>query len=341
MNDGDNMNTNPETLHFKALKQIKPSLHFNPDNDFYVWREKVKKQFDLILKKPPKILNSPPEIKFEKRHDGYNEIRFIFESEKGYFVPCHYLYPANVTGKIPVIICLQGHSPGMHISLGVAHNEKEQISIDGDRDFALQAVKQGYGALVMEQRCFGECGANEENKNRGGCNQTAMQALLLGRTLIGERALDISRAVDCIEFLPYVDVEKIGCMGNSGGGTAAYYASCTEERIKAIMPSCAVCTIEDSIFSLSHCQCNYMPDMLKYFEMADLSCLLAPRKLIVISGIKDKIFPNIGVQKAFDSIKAVYAAANAQDNCVLVSGQEGHRFYADIGWSAFKELTGW
>ena len=27
-----------------------------------------------------------------------------------------------------------------------------------------------------------------------------------------------------------IDINKIGCMGNSGGGTATYYAACMEER---------------------------------------------------------------------------------------------------------------
>ena len=51
----------------------------------------------------------------------------------------------------PVMICLQGHSTGMHISLGrpVYPGDVEMVS-GGDRDFGLEILKEGYAALVLE-----------------------------------------------------------------------------------------------------------------------------------------------------------------------------------------------
>ena len=80
---------------------------------------------------------------FVKEHSDYTEIRFTYQSEAGVFVPCHFLKPHGATREMPVVICLQGHSTGMHISLGNAKFEGDEESIKGDRDFCIQAVKEG------------------------------------------------------------------------------------------------------------------------------------------------------------------------------------------------------
>ena len=107
-----------------------------------------------------------------------------------------------------------------------------------------------------------------------------MVAMLMGRTLIGERIWDISRAIDILEHFSEIDMERVAIIGNSGGGTVAFYAACMDERIKVVMPSCSVCTYKCSTTATRHCTCNYILGTAKYFDMGDLSCLIAPRKLI-------------------------------------------------------------
>jgi hypothetical protein len=168
-----------------------------------------------------------------------------------------------------------------------------------------------------------------------------MVALLLGRTMIGERVWDVSRAIDVLGEFPEIDVGRTACMGNSGGGTITYFAACLDERISVAMPSCYVCTFRDSIGMIDHCEDNYLPGILQFFEMGDLACLIAPRPLVVVAGRKDLIFPIDGVEETFDTIQRIYAAASAPDRCKLVVGPEGHRFYADLAWPSFRELAGW
>ena len=73
--------------------------------------------------------------------------RIRFTAEPGEDVPGWLLKPKGAKAPLPVMICLQGHSPGMHISIGEARNEAERRSIAGGRDLALQAVAQGWAAL--------------------------------------------------------------------------------------------------------------------------------------------------------------------------------------------------
>ena len=238
------------------------------------------------------------------------------------------------------MVCLQGHSTGMHISLGVPRFPGDQEDIDGDRDFAVQAVKRGYAALAVEQRAFGECGGTEKGPD---CFQPAVQALMLGRTLIGERCWDIKCALDTVfDLFPVIDRSRVALMGNSGGGTTTFYAAALYPFISAAMPSCAFSGYLPSIGAQKHCICNYIPGIMKEFDMAELVGLIAPRPLVIVSGQHDGIFPVDSAKEQFSIARSsYYAPLGAGDRIRHVIGVQGHRFYAKDAWPVFEELTGW
>lgn len=332
-------NYNPNNCHQYIMKNRKRKMGFNPDRDFSRWQDEMQEKFKQIVGEMAEEVPLNIRVEYETEHDGYSEKRFTFTSEQYADVPCHLIIPEG-KGPFPVIITLQGHSSGMYLSLGEAKDDHDHELLDGDRDFGLQAIDNGYAALVMEQRCFGER-EDREREEGSRCHQATMTALLLGRTMVGERVLDVKRGIDVLETFPVIDNNKIGLMGHSGGGTVTYYATCLEPRIKAAMPSCSICTYRDSIGSIYHCEDNYLPGAYKYFEMGDLAGLIAPRPLIVVAGKEDPIFPIEGVKENFDIIKNIYDAAGVADKCQLVIGEGGHRFYAEQAWPVFNELTGW
>ena len=260
----------------------------------------------------------------------------MLNTEPRYYTPCHLLIPKGKK-KVSVVICLQGHSPGMHLSLNRFKNETEkEQEPNRDWDTALRAVGEGYAAIALEQRAFGEC----ENEHTNGlrCHLSTMQALLLGRTLLGERCWDVMKLIDVLDEFDRIETANIACIGNSGGGTVTYFVSCLDERINIAMPSCYVCNFQQSIFNMYHCECNFVPDFLKYFELEDLSCLIAPRKMLIVAGKKDDIFLIDGVHIAYDAIRRIYTKAGAEENCMLVLGEDGHRFYADLAFPVFNTL---
>ncbi|NLF00067.1 MAG: hypothetical protein GX601_03730 [Anaerolineales bacterium] len=337
-------NLAPEIYHEHWLKTIVPSLAFDPARQFGAWRTEIDARLHELMGTLPEPGRLDVRVEYDREADEFREIRFVFTSEPYVDVPCHLLLPLEGQAPFPVVICLQGHSTGMHISLGRPLYPGDEESIAGDRDFARQAVRQGYAALALEQRCFGErkdARPPEVHTFTHGCRHASMVALLLGRTMIGERVWDVSRAIDALAQFPQVDTARIGCMGNSGGGTITYFAACLEPRITVAMPSCYVCTFRDSIGRIDHCEDNYLPGALRYFEMGDLAGLIAPRPLIVVAGQEDPIFPIAGVEETYATIQAIYQAAGAADHCRLVVGGGGHRFYAELAWPAFRELSGW
>ncbi len=326
----------PHDIGYNILKSIVPAMCYDGTVPYYEWQSAAREKLNTLLGLPYERCPELFEIEFEKEHDDYHETRFSFQSEEGYFVPCHLLVPKNAAAPLPLMICVQGHSTGMHMSLGVPLYEGDMEKIElNDKDFAIQTVAQGFCAVTIEQRCMGECGGTPKPD----CGLTAMTDILIGRTLIGERVWDIQRLIDAIiVHFPQVDAENIYCMGNSGGGTSTFYAACTDVRIKAAMPSCSVCEYEDSITPMKHCDCNYIPGIRKYFEMGDLCGLVAPRKLVIVAGTEDNIFPLEGTKKTFARAQSLFKSSGVGDSCALVLGNGGHRFYADDAWPVFLRL---
>ena len=338
------MNMNPALHNLELIKAIKPAYRYSGEEDFAVWQAKARARLRELLG-IDEILKNKPEsdgftVEYVKEENEYVEYRFVITSEIGYSFPSVMRVPKNVKAPIPVILTLQGHSTGMHISLGKPIFERDHESISGgDRDFVVRALKEGFAAVAIEQRNFGECGGLKT----GGpdCHVSSMSAILNGRTTIGERAVDTSAVIDAlIANFDFLDTENIMLMGNSGGGTATYYTACLDERIKLAMPSCAVCTYKHSIAAMKHCVCNFVPNIAKDFDMGDLAGLIAPRKLIIVNGKEDNIFPDEGVRETYEIVKELYRYAGVSENCALVTGAMGHRFYADDAWPVLHRMTG-
>jgi len=342
------------TLHFKNYKEkFSPSyfqmglmkkapkeISFSEDVVYEMWRRRLKEKLRELI---GPMYKEKGKVEFRVLKDDetkdYTIKKIIFPTAPETMNMAYLLVPKDGQQRHPAMVCLQGHSQGAFISAGNYFGEGgKDFKIDGDRDFAIQAVKNGFVALAIEQRCFGE---REERllkqKIDNRCWDATMHALMLGHTLLAERITDVVRGIDLLQQFPFVEKGRIGCMGNSGGGTVTYYAACLEDRIKVAVPSCSFCTYEDSIMQIGHCMDNYIPDSLKYFGMEDLAGLIAPRNLIIVAGEKDPIFPISGVRKAFRRSKEIYKKSGFSDRIKLIIGPEGHRFYAALTWPYIKK----
>ncbi len=329
---------NSQKYEFETLKNSKPILEFDENRDFNKWRADVREKLADLLGLPLPKCDAEIEMEHTKEYSEYTEYKFKVQTEPGYFVPCYLLIPANTTKPLPLTVCLSGHGGGMHVAAGIAKTEEDKKALESWRHRAMgpRSVKEGRCALIIEARNFGESSLEGYGTS---CTEAAKIAILMGRTVIGERVWDAMRILDAVgEKFDEIDMTDIVCTGNSGGGTATYYLACMDERITAAAPSCSICTYEESIAAMEHCMCNHIPSIRKYFEMGDLAGLIAPRKLVVAAGKEDTIFPISGTEKTFETIKKIYKKAGAENNCALVIGDGGHLNYADHIWEKLHSM---
>lgn len=280
-----------------------------------------------------------------KELDDHIREEWLLQVEPTMTIPFYLLRPLGAdlsNASLPLVLTPHGHNhPELYV--GIYNNEAERQSIqDGDRDIAVQAVREGYLVISPTVRGFGDTRNKEdlENNRLHSCRIRLLHGLLVGRTAIGERVWDISRLIDWALENEAVDPERIAITGNSGGGTISVFAPACDTRIRVAMPASYFCTFTDSIGSIHHCDCNYVPGILQLGEMYDVAGLIAPRPFRAINGVEDAIFPIEATRHAYAELKKIYAAAEAESHCELYEGDGGHRYYREGAWPFLRQHFG-
>ena len=339
----EEMNTHfsPTENHKCLMSQMVPSLGYD-GGAVSQWQTTLRRKVrQLVGEMPEDRCPLRPRRLWQREHPLGSIEKIVFTSEPFADVPAYICLPREAKPPYTFMICLQGHSTGMHNSIAVQRDDDTKpLEVEGDRDFGLSCMQRGIAALCIEQRSFGE---RREQKQQHvathGCHDATMHALMLGRTLIGERVYDVDRGIDYLATRRDADMRSIGVMGNSGGGTISVFSAALLPRLAFAMPSCYFCTFRDSVMSIYHCMDNYIPGLLKVAEMSDIMGLFAPKPVVIVAGEGDGIFPIRATRRAFRELQRIYSACGSQSRCHLVVGAGGHRFYADDAWPVMlKEI---
>jgi len=335
------MHLSPSETHGHLMSRITPSLRYD-GGDVREWQRRLRRKLRHVVgDEPRERCDLRVRSMWRRKHPLGMIEKIAFTSEPRADVPAYVCLPKDVEPPYSFVICLQGHNSGMHNSIGVEReDETKPLEVEGDRDFAIQCMSRGMAALCIEQRAFGERRElKQENRFPQVCHDTAMHALMLGRTLIGERVYDVDRGIDYLASRGDANMKSIGVMGNSGGGTISMFSAALLPRIAFAAPGSHFCSFRDSVMSTRACNCNYLPGLLKYADMPDIMGLFAPRAVVFVNGRGDHIFPIRATRRAFRDLQRIYDACGAKDRCHLVVGKDGHRFYADDAWPVMlKEI---
>ena len=101
------MDINGLLCHDNVTKSMQPKLSYNDQQDFLTWKTEVKNKLIELLGLDVIAENAcslQMEIVEEQQKDGYKQIRFEFESEKGAVVPCYLLIPDTKKEKSRIMI---------------------------------------------------------------------------------------------------------------------------------------------------------------------------------------------------------------------------------------------
>lgn len=318
------------------------------------WHEELEHRLVAVLggfpsRHPPL---DPVTLEEEENRDFRIE-KVAFQSEPDVWTPCYVLTPRHVSPPYRPVIALHGHGIG-----GAAHvvgrileeslREREEAHIARHNyDYAAQLARHGFMVVAPEQRGLGErleswpqaiTMDDGDPIWRKSCRSVALNALLLGKTLIGLRVLDVMRTIDYIAARAEPKTTGIGCLGLSGGGTTTLFAAALDPRITVAVISGYLNTFRDSIMSIPHCDCNYLPGILQYAEMADIAGLIAPRPVLIESGTRDPIFPIAASKAAFEELSQVYRLLGTPERLKHEIFEGEHRFF---GCEAFSWLDSW
>lgn len=257
------------------------------------------------------------------RGDGFTVRNIYFQTRPGVYATAN-LYAPEGKGKFPAVVVMMGHSTN-----GKLYENYQSVG--------QSLAREGYVAL-----CIDPWGAGERSTIHGTFEYhgSALGASLLniGETLMGMQLTDNMRAVDLLSSLSYVDKNKIGATGASGGGNQTMWLAAIDERVKAAMPVVSVGTF-DSYVMAHNCVCEVLPKGLGFTEEWGVLSLVAPRAIKMCNHNQESnptFFP-FEMLKSFAKAKPVFELNGVGDNIGYEFFERPHGYFPDdrralLGW---------
>jgi hypothetical protein len=230
--------------------------------------------------------------------------------EPGCGMDAYLLHPAEMQGKLPGVVVF--HSTSVHTIHQPAGFEDAE-----SHHLGLHLAQQGFVTLCPRNFIW----------NYPTPQPTYLDAISeLHRRHPGWRGMakmlfDGMRAVDYLQSLPFVDKERLGCIGHSLGAKETLYAMAFDERLKAGVSS------EGGIgLSFSNWEADwYLGSDIRAADFGhdnhEVVALAAPRAFLLIGGEDadgSKSWPYIA------RAKEVYDLVEAPDRIGLLTHSSGH-----------------
>ena len=260
-----------------------------------------------------------PRIVGTLKRDGYRVEKIIFESRPNHHVTANFYIP-EATTPIPGVLLPCGHS------------DNGKAYVDYQRACILLA-RNGMAVLCYDPIGQGERYQMLDGKGkpvvRGTTEHTmaGIGALLVGRQLASYRIWDGLRALDYLASRPEVDAARLGCTGNSGGGTMTSYLMALDDRIAVAAPSCFITSLERLFATIGpqDAEQNITGQVAAGMEHADYLTLRAPKPTLLTVGTRD-FFDIQGSWDTFREVKLIYGRLGFGERVDLFESDEEHGF---------------
>ena len=258
-----------------------------------------------------------PHVFDERRHDDYSVLKVYFESLPGFFVTGN-LYRPSGAGPFPAILSPHGHW---------TNGRLENTEITSTPGRAINLARQGF--VVFSYDMIGYTDSRQLPHDFGGQREN-----LWGLSLSGLQLWNSIRSVDFLESLPEVDRGKIGCTGESGGGTQTFLLAAVDERIKVAAPVNMI-----SLHMQGGCLCENAPGLRLDTNNVELAATIAPRPLLMVSATGD--WTNETPQVEYPAMRRVYTLFGAEDRVHAVQFQAPHNYNRDSREAVYAWMARW
>ncbi|NQT17311.1 MAG: VCBS repeat-containing protein, partial [Planctomycetes bacterium] len=270
------------------------------------------------------------EIVKEETTPHYNRIRLTYAAEPGDRVPAYLLVPHDIQGKAPAMLCL-------HQTTGIGKGEPAGLGGRPTLHYAHELASRGYVAIVPDYPSFGDYPFDF---------QAAGDRYASGSM---KAIWNNHRAVDLLETLPYVNPDRIGCIGHSLGGHNAILSAVFDQRLRAVVSSCGFTAFHKYYQGnlAGWTSDRYMPRIRDVygndpnrvpFDFHELVAALAPRPFFVNAPIHDSNFEVSGVKEVIQHAAGVYELLGAEKKLRAEYPDSAHDFPDPVREEAYRWL---
>jgi dienelactone hydrolase len=280
-----------------------------------------------------------------------------YEVEPGERISAYLLVPAARRGRAAAVLC-----PHQTTQAG----KKEPAGLAGNPELhtALRLAERGYVTLSYDALCFG--GRHDAASGHYG-DAIPFYRRRREWSLLGKMIWDLSRGIDYLEALDFIDPQRIGSIGHSHGGITTLWAMALDDRLRVGVSNCGYDTfrIDGNTFRWSHATAllprlgfyvgsryitidryRAVPDsevIQVPFDQHMMLALIAPRPLLLSTSDEDFVFPNSGwsVRRSLARLQPIYEALGAAGHLDAYFFSGGHTFPGHASVRAYEWLDRW
>jgi dienelactone hydrolase/pimeloyl-ACP methyl ester carboxylesterase len=319
--------------HFDARRQAVAAL--KTPEEVKRRQEDLRAKFIASLGGFPEKTPLNPQVVSKEQRDGYRIERVIYESRPHHHVTAILFLP---DGPPPF--------PGVLVPCGHSANGK---AAEPYQRACILLAKNGLAALCYDPIGQGEriqlldpqgkpalAGSTSEHTMAG------VGALLVGQSTATYRIWDGIRSLDYLASRPEIDPSRLGCTGNSGGGTLTAYLMALDDRIAAAAPSCYITSLERLFATIGpqDAEQNITGQVAFGMEHADYVTLRAPRPTLICVGTRD-YFDIQGAWTTFREAKLLYGLLGHGERVDLFEYNDTHGFSKPRREAAMRWMRRW
>jgi hypothetical protein len=225
-----------------------------------------------------------PRVFGKMERDGYTIEKVAIETLPGFYLTGNLYKPTKFDGKRPAILCPHGHWA------------------DGRMNPEVQARCIHWARLGCVVFSYDMAGYNDTKEfEHKFLNERLAR---WGFSLVTLQTWNSLRAVDWISALPEVDGARIGCTGESGGGTQTFLLAALDERVRVLAP---VVMVSDNF--QGGCSCENAAGMRHGLDNVAIAALAAPREQYFVGATGDWTLNTLS--RVLPSVRGVYELLGA------------------------------
>ena len=267
--------------------------------------------------------------------NGYKVEKIIFESQPKHYVSAALFLPDSEEHRRPY--------PAVLVPCGHSRNAKGYetyqtmgalLALNGMAALVFDPIDQGERSQLLSQ--LPQLWGTKAHTMIG------VGSILLGRNTAWFEIWDGMRGIDYLQSRREVDPKRIGCTGNSGGGTQTSYLMALDDRIIAAAPSCYITNLYERILELGaqDAEQNIYGQLAFGMDHADYLMMRAPTPIIICAATKD-FFDIRGTWESFRYAKRLYSRMGFAERIDLLENDAPHNYNQLQRQSVVRWMARW
>jgi cephalosporin-C deacetylase-like acetyl esterase len=268
------------------------------------------------------------EVTGRVQRPGYSVEKILFQSQPNFYVTSALFLPDThrFPPPWPAVVVLCGHSAEGKLQ-------------DGYQRGAALAAINGLAALIVDPISQGERLQILDAPGERLSPTTEHTLIGTGAILVGWNTArwmihDGMRAIDYLTSRSDIQIDRIGVMGNSGGGTQTSYLMALDDRVSAAAPSCYLTTLRRLLHSIGpqDAEQNIFGQIAWGMDHVDYVLMRAPRPTLIACA-SDDYFDVEGTWITYRIAKRVFHRLAKGRHVELVEVDASH------GWHPFQRVA--